>query len=204
MPIHKPSNTLLTSKTSPIAQRTRSKISQANDRVCIPETVENSNTDPGIPHRHLAVSQEHTAMAAHAYTKFDGSKPHNAHEWIDDFLQIMDVNGLAKEKQLGMFKLSLTGFAKTWLNTLVDDQKDTLPHAIAAFKDHFKVSTFELYEIRTRVHLSPYLHARFTHVTSMQLLIPVRALVKRDYMQYHCALPACQLGSMNYRKARII
>ena len=116
-----------------------------------------SNTGPNnqtenVNDNHLQVTVNSTTMAAHSYTKFDGHNMENAHEWVDDLLKIMTVNGLAAAKQLPMFELQLSGFAKVWFQSLPEDQRNTLDNAVAAFKRQFAIPTSRKTEIRNMVN----------------------------------------------------
>ena len=71
--------------------------------------------------------------------KFTGVPPYNSVIWIKSFEHFCDLKSVTDDaQQLGSFSLSVTNKAKTWLDTLGEDEKNTFAKAKAAFLARYK------------------------------------------------------------------
>ena len=158
MPGGTPCNTLLDNH-SPIAHRTRKRLAADNS-----EAVSTSDFQAGtdisqgvagpVVIDNTSVNTTTFNMATpHSYgPKFTGTDLTGASDWIDDLLTIMTVAGVAEDKQLNVFRLQLDCFARDWFKTLPADKKDTIEHAVAAFKEHFALPPSQKTEARKKLH----------------------------------------------------
>ena len=107
-----------------------------------------------IPVHTSASETDNLVIMAHPYgPKFTGKDDSIcADDWIEDLLKVMEMNNVADAKKVMHLEFQLDGFARTWFRGLSANKKDTLAHAVAAFKEAFQLSATKKSEVRSQLH----------------------------------------------------
>jgi hypothetical protein len=74
---------------------------------------------------------------------FSGLTSEDAQIWYNNLLDFIEYKTVPNEKKLSLFKLRLGDYARDWLTSLPDDQKDSFEHLSAAFLARFRPKEME-------------------------------------------------------------